>query len=61
MRTKHFQSSTPSKGQCISLREMAADFIGVIVLVTLNDPPNAKIRGLVTNAVEQKLTLGDGI
>jgi len=39
---------------------MAADFIGVTVLVTLNDPPNAKIRGLVTDVFEQQLTLSDG-
>ena len=39
---------------------MAAEFIGVMVLVTLHDPPNAKIRGLVTNVVEQQLTLHDG-
>ena len=39
---------------------MAAEFIGVTVLVTLHDPPNAKIRGLVTNVVENRLILHDG-
>ena len=39
---------------------MTADFIGMTVLVTLIDPPSAKIRGLITNAVEQQLTLSDG-
>ena len=39
---------------------MAADFIGVTVLVTLNDPPNAKIRGLVRDVVGQQLNLSDG-
>ncbi len=39
---------------------MAADFIGVTVLVTLNDPPDTKIRGFVTDVVEQQLSLCDG-
>ena len=40
---------------------MAEGFIGLSVLVTLRDPPNAKIRGLVTHAVAGELILTQGI
>lgn len=36
-------------------------FIGLSVLATLRDPPNAKVRGLVTNVVAGQLTLSKGM
>ena len=39
---------------------MAENFIGLSVLATLQDPPSAKIRGLVTNVVAGELTLSKG-
>ncbi len=35
------------------------DWTYLTVLVILNDPPNAKIRGFVINVVEQQLKLSD--
>ena len=40
---------------------MAEGFIGLSVLVSLKDPPNAKVRGLVTNVVAGELTLTKGM
>ena len=37
-----------------------AQFVGLSVLATLREP-SAKVRGLVTAVVEQKLTLHQGI
>jgi len=37
-----------------------ADFIGETVLVTLKQPENAQVRGLVTDIVNQQLKLKDG-
>lgn len=37
-----------------------AQFIGLTVSVTLKDPTGAKVRGLVTNVVEQRLSLSRG-
>lgn len=37
-----------------------AEYIGVTVLVTLRDPPSAKVRGIVTNIVDQRLCLSPG-
>jgi len=37
-----------------------ADFIGETVLVTLKQPENAKVRGLVTDIINQQLKLKDG-
>ena len=37
-----------------------AQFVGLTVLATLGEPP-AKVRGLVTAVIEQKLTLNQGI
>lgn len=40
---------------------MAMEFIGSVVTVTLNQPPNAKARGLVEDIAEgQRLDLKDG-
>ena len=39
---------------------MAADFIGLTVLVTLKSPYAAKVQGLVADVVGQQLTLRDG-
>ena len=39
---------------------MAEVFIGLSVLATLRDPHNAKVRGLVTNAVAGEMTLNKG-
>lgn len=40
---------------------MASSFIGYTVLVTLKTPPNAQIRGIISNVTGQRLTLQDGI
>ncbi|KAI9782413.1 MAG: enhancer of mRNA decapping [Candelina submexicana] len=40
---------------------MAADFIGVTVLVTLRSPPDAQLQGLVADVVGQQLILRDVI
>ncbi|MCJ1363821.1 enhancer of mRNA decapping [Acarospora aff. strigata] len=40
---------------------MAADFIGLTVLVTLQSPPDAKIQGLVADVVGRQLFLRDVI
>jgi enhancer of mRNA-decapping protein 3 len=40
---------------------MASSFIGYTVLVTLKSPPNAQIRGTISNVTGQRLTLQDGI
>jgi hypothetical protein len=37
-----------------------ADFIGETVLVTLKQPENTQVRGLVTDIVNQQLKLKDG-
>jgi enhancer of mRNA-decapping protein 3 len=39
---------------------MASEFIGYTILVTLSDPPNAQIQGIVANVIDQKLHLQDG-
>lgn len=36
------------------------EYIGMTVLVTLQDPPHAEIRGTVTNIVAQQLHLSPG-
>lgn len=38
-----------------------AQFVGLTVLVTLTHPPSVKVRGLVTDVVEQQLTLSKGV
>lgn len=49
---------------CISAQEssttMASEFIGYTILVTLSNPPNAQIQGIVSNVVDQKLHLQNG-
>lgn len=40
---------------------MASDFVGYTILVTLQNPPNAQIQGVVADVVDQKLFLQDGI
>lgn len=37
-----------------------AQFIGLTVSVTLKNPPDTTIRGLVTDVVEQRLSLNQG-
>lgn len=39
---------------------MAAEFIGLTVLVTLRSPPNAEVQGLVADVLGQQLILQDG-
>ena len=39
---------------------MAAEFVGLTVLVTLQSPPNAQIQGLVANVTGRQLYLRDG-
>jgi hypothetical protein len=39
---------------------MASDFIGYTILVTLQNPPNAQIQGIVADVVNQKLFLENG-
>ena len=39
---------------------MASDFVGFDVLVTLKNPPNARIQGTVAAVVGQRLTLENG-
>lgn len=39
---------------------MADAFIGYTILVTLDNPRNAQIQGVVSNVVNQKLFLRDG-
>ena len=39
---------------------MATEFIGYTILVTLTNPPNAKLQGVVANVVGQQLALHDG-
>lgn len=39
---------------------MAADFVGLTVLVTLKSPNGARVQGLVADVVGQQLTLRDG-
>lgn len=40
---------------------MSDSFIGLSVLATLQDPPNTKVRGLVTHVVAGQLTLSKGM
>jgi enhancer of mRNA-decapping protein 3 len=40
---------------------MASEFIGYTILVTLSNPPNAQIQGVVSNVIDQKLHLQDGM
>lgn len=40
---------------------MAADFVGLTVLVTLKSPNGARVQGLVADVVGQQLTLRDGM
>lgn len=39
---------------------MASDFVGYTILVTLRNPPNAQIQGVVANVTNQKLILQNG-
>jgi hypothetical protein len=39
---------------------MATEFIGYTVLVTLREPPNAQIQGVVSDVINQKLFLRNG-
>ena len=39
---------------------MASEFIGFTILVTLQNPPNAQIQGVVADVVNQKLYLQNG-
>jgi enhancer of mRNA-decapping protein 3 len=39
---------------------MASEFVGYTILVTLRNPPNAQLRGVVANVVDQKLFLQNG-
>jgi len=40
---------------------MASDFIGDTILVTLRNPPNAQVQGVVANVVNQTLYLQHGM
>ena len=40
---------------------MAETFIGLSVLVTLKEPPDTKVQGLVTKVVAGELTLSEGM
>lgn len=40
---------------------MASDFVGYTVLVTLQNPPNAQIQGVVADVINQKLLLQNGM
>lgn len=40
---------------------MASQFVGLTILLTLNDPNHTKLRGLVANVIGQELTLSNGI
>ena len=51
----------------VSIREfgclcfnMASDFIGYTILVTLKDNPSAQIQGVVSNVIDTNLMLEDG-
>ena len=39
---------------------MASDFIGYTILVTLKDHPSAQIQGVVSNVIDTNLMLEDG-
>ncbi|KAL6721653.1 cyclophilin peptidyl-prolyl cis-trans isomerase Cyp8 [Lecanora helva] len=53
--TLRLQLATRSLGSV----DMAGSFIGLPVLVTLKEPPNAKIQGLVTDVVAGQLSLSN--
>lgn len=40
---------------------MAAEFIGYSILVTLQNPPGAQIDGVVSDVINSKLYLRDGM
>jgi enhancer of mRNA-decapping protein 3 len=40
---------------------MASEFIGYTILVTLSNPPNTQIQGVVSNVIDHKLHLQDGV
>lgn len=39
---------------------MSSQFIGLTILLTLNDPSHTQLRGLVADVIGQELTLNNG-
>lgn len=53
--------SRPSRRNLAASAAMASQFIGLTILLTLNDPNHTKLRGLVADVIGQELTLSNGM